>query len=251
MKKWHEEDDFWVKFAPVMFHQKRLEQTKEQVDNILSLLRIRPGASVLDLCCGPGGHSLELARRGFSVTGVDRTKTYLETARTQAKREKLKVKFVQEDMREFSKPRAFNAAINLFTSFGNFEDIEDDKKVLGNIYRSLKSKGIFLIDTMGKEVLARIFQERDWYEVDGNVMFEERRVFKDWSWIESHWILMKGGKKEEYTVSHRLYSATELSALLKECGFESVKVYGDLAGAPYDHMAKRLVLVAYKGKKKS
>lgn len=251
MKAWHEGDSFWLKWAPVLFHQKRLERTKEEVDNILSLLKISPPASVLDLCCGPGRHCLELARRGFSVTGVDKTKTYLSKARNLAKKENLKAEFVQQDMRKFCRPDTFDAAINLFTSFGYFEKIEDDKKVLRNVYRSLKRGGIFLMETMGKEILARIFRERDWYEIDGNIWLEERRVLKDWTWVESRWILIKGNKKLEHTISLRLYSAAELRALLKESGFGSVSVYGDLVGAPYDHQAKRLILVARKGKHKT
>jgi SAM-dependent methyltransferase len=248
MKPWHEEDSFWIKFAPVLFHQKRLEKTKEEVDNILSLLKIKPDASVLDLCCGPGRHSLELARMGFSVTGVDRTKIYLEKARKLAKKENLKAEFIQKDMRKFHKSNTFDVCINLFTSFGYFKEAKDDKKVLKNVFRSLKKKGVFLIDTMGKEVLARIFRERDWYEINGNIMLEERKVCQDWSWIQSRWILIKNGKKVEHQISLRLYSAAEFSSLLKECGFNSIDVYGDLVGAPYDHTAKRLVLVAHKGK---
>ncbi len=250
MKPWHEEDSFWMKFAPVMFHQKRLEKTKDEVDNILSLLKISSPASILDLCCGPGRHSLELARLGFKVTGVDRTKSYLDKARKQAQKENLKCQFIQKDMRSFCQPDAFDAAINLFTSFGYFDDPRDDEKVLKNVFRSLKNDGIFLMDTMGKEVLARIFRERDWYEIDGNIVLEERRVFKDWSWIESRWILIKGGKKQEHKILLRLYSATELSTLLEQIGFKQIEVYGDLAGAPYDHTARRLVAVAHKDKKR-
>ena len=84
--------------------------------NIVSLLKIDPGASILDLCCGPGRHSLELSRRGFSLTGVDRTKSYLEKARKQAETEGLKVEFIQEDMRSFCKSNTFDVVINLFTS---------------------------------------------------------------------------------------------------------------------------------------
>jgi len=220
------------------------------VTNIISLLKIDPGVSVLDLCCGPGRHSLELARNGFSIIGVDRTQTYLETARKQAEIEGLKVEFIQEDMRSFCKPNAFDVVINLFTSFGYFEDIKDDKQVITNVYRSLKNKGVFLIDIMGKEVLARVFCERNWHEVDNNIVLEERKICKNWSWIDNRWILIKDGKKEEYKISHRIYSAVELIALLNECGFNLIDVYGDLTGEPYDHTAKRLILVAHKGKDK-
>jgi len=248
MKPWHEEDSFWMKFAPVMFHQKRMEKTNEEVDSILSLMKISPPASVLDLCCGPGRHSLELTRRGFSVTGVDRTKTYLEKARKLAKKENLNLELVQKDMRKFCKPDTFNAAINLFTSFGFFDDPKEDEKVLKNVFRSLKNRGVFLLDTMGKEILARIFRERDWYEIDGNMMLEDRKILRNWSLVESRWILLKDGKRDECTISLRLYSAVELRDLLEKIGFRRIEVYGDLAGAPYDHTSKRLVLVAHKGK---
>jgi len=187
MKAWHEQDNFWAKWAPILFPKQRWENTQEEVTNIVSLLKINPGASVLDLCCGPGRHSLELARRGFFATGVDRTKSYLEKARKQAETEGLKIEFIQEDMRSFC----------------------------NNVYRSLKNKGIFLIDIMGKEVLARVFCERNWQEVDNNIVLEERKICKNWSWIDNRWILIKDGKKEEYKMSHRIYSAVELTALLE------------------------------------
>jgi len=250
MKAWYEEDSFWEKWAPVLFHEERWEKTPEEVTNIISLLKINPGASVLDLCCGPGRHSLELARRGFSVVGVDRTQAYLEKARKQAKVERLKAKFIQEDMRSFCRPNTFDVVVNLFSSFGYFEDIKDDKQVITNVYRSLKNKGVFLIETMGKEVLARIFCERDWRRVNDIIVLQERKVCRNWSWIENRWIMIKDGKMEECKISHRLYSAVELTALLNECGFNAVDVYGDLTGAPYDYTAKRLVIIAYKGEGK-
>jgi SAM-dependent methyltransferase len=248
MKVWYEQDAFWTKWAPVMFHERRWEKAQEEVANITSLLKASPGASVLDLCCGPGRHSLQLARTGFSVTGVDGTRTYLQKARKQAETEGLKIEFVQDDMRSFCRPGGFDFAINLFTSFGYFEDVNDDRRVAANIYRSLKEKGVFLIDIMGKEVLARIFRERDWYELDDTMVLEERKVCANWGWMEGRWLMIKDGKMDEFRVSHRLYSAAELAALLSDCGFDAIAVYGDLTGAPYDHTAKRLILVAHKGK---
>ncbi len=248
MNAWHEQDPFWMKWAPVMFHERRWEKAQEEVANIISLLNISETASVLDLCCGPGRHSLQLARQGFSVTAVDRTKMYLERARKQAETEGLKIEFIQDDMRRFCRPGSFDVAINLFTSFGYFEDMNEDRQVAANVYRSLKEKGVFLIDIMGKEVLARIFRERDWYELDNIMVLEERKVCANWSWIENRWLMIKDGEMEEWKVSHRLYSAAELAALLNDCGFKAIDVYGDLSGTPYDHTAKRLVLVAHKGK---
>ena len=93
-KTWHEEDAFWETVCPILFNQQRLSDTPEEVDGILSLLGISSGAHVLDLCCGVGRHSLELARRGFNVVGVDRTKPYLEKASVQAGAEGLNVELL-------------------------------------------------------------------------------------------------------------------------------------------------------------
>lgn len=247
MKTWYEEDAFWETWEAFMFSQERWENAPEEVTHLISLLKISPGAKVLDLCCGPGRHLLEFARRGFSVVGVDRTKIYLEKARKQAQAEGLEVEFVQKDMRHFRRAKSFDAVLNLFTSFGFFEDEKDDQLVIKNVASSLRDGGSFVIDIIGKEILARIFRERDWHETDGGIMLEERKVKKDWSWMENRWILIKDGKIKESCLSLRPYSASELIALLKANGFDSVQVFGNLAGDPYDHNAKRLVAVARKG----
>ena len=245
-RPWHEDNAFWETWGQTMFGRQRLAATTAEVDSIISLLGIKPDDSVLDLCCGVGRHALELARRGFEVTGVDRTRQYLEQASRQADEEGLKVEFIEADMREFSRPAAFGAVINIFTSFGYFEDPEDDRRVIRNMCSSLKPGGRFLIDMHGKESLARIFRERDWTEVDGGIWLQERRVTKNWSWMEGHWILLKGNERTEGKISHRLYSATEIMALMVECDFSSVEAYGTLDGGLYDHTARRLVVVGRK-----
>ena len=150
-------------------------------------------------------------------------------------------------MRTFCRPDAFDGAINLYTSFGYFENAEDDRRVLTNAHRSLRDNGAFVIDMVGKEMVAAGFQERDWHEVDGTVLLEERKLGKDGSWMDNRWTVLDGGSRKEFHVTHRLYSAAEITSLLTECGFAAVDVYGDFSGAPYDHDADRLVVVAHKG----
>ena len=243
---WHEDNDFWETCAPILFTQQRRLNAAGEIEQLVTLLKIKPGAHILDLCCGVGRHSLELARRGFTVTGVDRTNLYLDEAARLAEDEKLKVEFVQDDMRAFLRPEAFDAIINLFTSFGYFEKPKDDRQVIENVYRSLKPGGIFLIDIMGKEVLARIFQERVWSEQDGTLILQEHNITNNWSWIENRWIIIKDDKRTEFKITHRVYSATELASLLTGCGFRQAEAFGDLSGSPYDHTARRLVIVAHK-----
>jgi len=217
-----------------------------EIDRTTALLGVEPGAAILDMCCGPGRHSLELARRGYRVTGVDRTAAYLEQARQQAQEEGLTLELVENDMRHFYRPNSFDGAMLMYTSFGYFEDPTENLQVIANVYRSLKGRGALIMDMMGKEVLARVFRERDWDEVDDAIILQQRKGSKNWSWLENRWIALEDQQRYEIEVSHWIYSATELSDMLKECGFSSVDVYGDLEGAPYDHTAKRLVAVARK-----
>ncbi|MCK4460277.1 MAG: class I SAM-dependent methyltransferase [candidate division Zixibacteria bacterium] len=244
-RPWHEQDEFWRDTQSLMFSEERLSKTPEEIDRVVSLLELHPGMLILDMCCGVGRHSLELARRGYKVTGVDRTRSYLDTARQAAEAEGLEIEFLLSDIREFSRPESFDVTINMFTSFGYFEDPLDDGKVVSNLYESLKPGGQLLIEMMGKEVLARIFCERDWFEMDdGTLILEERKVTRDWSWMENRRIALKGNQRQEYRFAHRPYSATELTGLLLECGFSTAQAYGGIDGSPYDHQAKRLAVVA-------
>ncbi len=245
-QSWYEQEDLWATFAPAIFTSERILSAGQEAGQIVSLLKLQPGANVCDLCCGLGRHSLELARMGYCVTGVDRTALYIEQAGKKAGEQELNIRFVQEDMRSFCEPNAFDAVINVFTSFGYFEDPADDKQVIENIYKSLKDGGNFLIDIMGKEVLARIFQEKRWREEDGLIILEEAKVSEDWSSIDSRWIIITDGRRDECRFTLRLYSAAELGELLKICGFGKVEVCGDLSGSPYDQTAKRLVVLAHK-----
>jgi len=244
---WYETDEFWSDTESLLFTEQRITNAGEEIDKIMELVELPPGAELLDLCCGVGRHSLEFARRGYRVTGVDRTERYLERATDNAKAESLDVEFVHQDMREFCRPEAFDAAVNMFTSFGYFEDQRDDRKVASNLCLSLRAGGVLLMEMIGKEVIARVFQERDWHEMDdGTIVLEERKVTRDWGWMEARWIMFKEGKRFEQRFCHRPYAATELTSLLLDCGFSSAQAYGGLDGSPYDNKAKRLVVVARK-----
>src|SRR5262245_48037107 len=116
-EEWYANERFWETFYPYLFTPQRWERTIGEVENVLALAQ--PGGKrVLDLCCGPGRHSLELARRGFQVTGVDCSPSLLVRAREASAKENLAIEWVQDDMRRFTRPNAFDLALNLFTSFG-------------------------------------------------------------------------------------------------------------------------------------
>ena len=245
-ESWHSQDAFWELFEPVLVTQPRQSSTWQQVDKIEKLLQIEERAKILDLCCGKGRHSLEFSRRAFDVIGVDRTATYIEKARLEAERLNLNATFIQGDMREYRVPNNFDVIVNMFGSFGYFENPDDDRKVVTNMCQSLRAGGQFLIETAGKEIVARDFQERDWSEQGDLLILSERKVSQHWGRIETRWIVIQGTKRVEHRVSVRSYSAVELSSLLFDCGFSKVQVYGNLDGLEYDQRAQRLVVVGRK-----
>jgi len=243
---WHDQDKFWLLFEPFLFTKDRQSSAKEEVENVVKLLKIRKNDRILDLCCGIGRHSLELSRRDFDVVGVDRTSQFIKKAKQKAAQKNLKSKFVVSDMREYCLPDSFNVVINMFGSFGYFENTNDDRKVVKNMYTSLCSGGRFIIETMGKEILAKEFREKDWSE-DGDILvLSERKPSHNWSRMNTRWIVIKDNKRVEHTVSLHSYSAEELSSLFYEGGFSKVEVFGDLEGIEYDQHAKRLVVIGHK-----
>ena len=249
MSAWFDDDALWDSLEGFLFSQFRsVESAVREAEQILALVHPPERAAVLDLCCGPGRNALEFSRRGFQVTGVDRTIRYIEKARAAARHEGLTAEFIVEDMRRFRRPAAFALALNLFSSFGYFTDAEENLQVLRNLHASLIAGGTVLLEMAGKEPLARDFQPRTWHrhaERD-EYLLEERIVREGWSLIENNWIWVRGPEQKVFTWTIRLYSGAELMGLLYKAGFSVVQLYGSLAGSPYDQNAQRLVAVAIK-----
>ncbi|HXA83474.1 MAG TPA: class I SAM-dependent methyltransferase [Candidatus Dormibacteraeota bacterium] len=244
--EWFENEDFWRDFYPFMFSAERFAATPDEVGRIIALTQCGSG-SVLDLCCGPGRHSVEFARRGFQVTGVDRSPFLLERAREHAAKSGASIEWVKEDMRNFVRPARFDLACSLFTSFGHFEDEQDDLLVLRNFHQSLKENGVLIIEVLGKERLARVWKDTMCTELqDGSLIFQRPQIRDDWTRIRSEWTLVKDGRSRSFTFEHTIYSGRELKDRLLSCGFKQIQLFGDQQGSPYGLDALRLIAVARK-----
>ena len=244
--EWFEDEDFWRELYPYMFPPDRIAAAADQVAQFLALTKVEGGA-VLDLCCGPGRHSVEFARLGLNVTGVDRTPFLLDRARERAQAAGVKVEWVLDDMRNFRRPAAFDLACSLFTSFGYFENPDEDLLVLRNVHASLKPGGVFVLETLGKERLARVLLKSICEDFpDGAVLLQRPQVRDDWSRVSNEWTLLKDGRYRTFRFEHTIYSGRELKERLISSGFADVKLFGDPQGGPYGPDALRLVAVARK-----
>ncbi|MDR2096234.1 MAG: class I SAM-dependent methyltransferase [Treponema sp.] len=267
-QEWFNDESFWNYYAPIMFDDAHWAEVPAVADGLTRLARLKlygasparpregaqasdcvqaPGPRILDLCCGMGRISLELARRGFAVTGVDITRSFLEAARDDSGYEKLNTEFILEDARSFKRPLYFDTAVNLYISFGYFENPDDDFLVLRNVCESLKPGGAFIIETLGKEIAVRDFTQGEWFERSGYTVLTEYHAVDSWAGLHNRWILIKGGERIERTFTQRLYAASELRALLLKAGFASVELYGGWDESPYDQNAAQLIAVGRKG----
>jgi len=245
MTGWYADERFWKAFYTFLFGEKRFEDARTQVEPLVDLLELTGGESILDLCCGPGRFTVPLALRGFAMTGVDRSPFLLGKAREHAARQSADVEWVLQDIREFSRPGAFDAILNLFTSFGYFEDEQDDLAVLRNMHASLRPGGRLLMDLSSKEWVARVFQPVHAEEVeDGSILVERHRIEDGWERIVNEWILIRGDVVERFHFTHRLYSGRELGDRLRAAGFADIRLMGGPDGRPFDHEAERLVVLA-------
>jgi SAM-dependent methyltransferase len=246
MAEWFEDESFWIETFPTMFPDTRFLVAEEQVTKALALAEIPQGA-VLDLCCGPGRHSVVLAKLGFQVTAVDRTSYLLSIARERAARRNVEIEFVLEDMRHFVRPEAFDLVLNMFTSFGYFDQKDEDLQVLRNIHESLKPGGVFLIDVISKEFLAKNFQATSSVKgPDGVLVVERREICDDWTRIRNEWILIKDQTAKQFKFSHTIYSGQELRSLMQRAGFDLISLFGDLDGNEYGINATRLIAMGRK-----
>ena len=257
--EWFIDEDFWKRFAPIIFNEKRRAEVPLVADSLIRLSGLnlnenegKPGKPprVLDLCCGYGRITQELARRGFCATGVDITAGYLETARKNADREKLAIKYIHEDVRNFKRKNAFCLTVNLYNSLGYSKNPSDDLLVLKNAHYSLVEGGTLIVDVLGKEIAVREFVETQWYEYAGYTVLTEYTPIDSWTSVSSRWILIKNNKRWEKLFVQRLYAASEFRNMLYAAGFSSVELYGGWdEECPYDLKSRNLIAVAKKGAK--
>jgi len=223
------------------------------VEWIVGAAALDAGARVLDAPCGFGRHSVEFARRGFPVTGVDFSETELDRARKAATEAGVPVRLVCQDIRDMEFPGEFDLAVNLFSSIGYFSD-DEDRLVIDRFWRALKPGGVFVLDTRNRDQLVRSLPPEERKRVNGGTLRIENEFDPATSrWRARWWRIKRASAKSRESAAEligeseiRLYSAHELSAMLRPERWGHVELYGGLDGTPFSLDAPRLVLVARK-----
>jgi SAM-dependent methyltransferase len=220
---------------------------EEEVGMIVDLLPISGGAAVVDLGCGRGRHAIPLSRRGFRVTGVDLSEKMLRLARERATREDAAVEWVREDMRAFRRPGAFDACLSLFTSFGYFDD-EENQRVLDNVAHSLRPEGTLLLDLRNAQ--KGLAGDQD-LEATVTVPAGELHLLVRFDQVTKratarHELTRPDGIRISSSFDVRLYSEEELARMILRAGMRIRAVHGSLDGGAFTPGAERMVVIARK-----
>ena len=204
------------------------EWTAKTVAFLVEQLGLHAGSRVLDVACGRGRVAIPLAQHGCRVTGIDLSPRSLQGAREAADAAGVDLELVHLDMRELDFEEQFDAAINLFTSFGYFEDERDDRRVLAAIAQSLVPGGVFLIDHLNTIALMERFRARDWREFEDGTLFLEARNYDQLRGRhEATWTFVRpDGSRSELKHSFRGYTPAEFRALLEDAGLEIDGAWG-------------------------
>jgi SAM-dependent methyltransferase len=240
-------DDYLRVHEPYLFP----ERTKQELIGMLTLLGsaeppLPEGGALLDLCCGQGRHSIPLAALGYRVTGLDLSKTLLSHARTSARQNGVAVNWVQSDMRRIPARDEFDAAINIFNTFGYLESEDEDRAALEEVRRALKPGGLFLLETVGRDTVVRHYMpaavDR---HADGLLVAQEQAFDQRTSHLEVRLTLIEPeGARREYEQSIRIYTPIELVRLFEQAGLRVEGVFGGLDGSDLTLDSLRLVILA-------
>lgn len=222
------------------------EWSDRQTNFLVEKLELETGERVLDLACGHGRVALPLAERGFNVTGVDLSPRSLELARAAADAQGLDVDFVQSDMREIDFDGEFDAAYNVYTSFGYFEEEAENQRALHAVSRALRPGGRFLIDVLNPTGLAARYQTRMWDELDSGAMFLQQHEFDVIGGRnKAVWTFVRGdGSRSELVHSVRVYAPWELAGMLQAAGLTVSGSWGNFEGDELELSSRRLILRA-------
>jgi len=219
--------DFWRRVMPP-------ETTRAEAEFLMRTLQVQPRARLLDVPCGDGRLSLELARRGYRMTGVDISWDFLQAAREGSRREGLEIEWRLSEMRELPWQSRFDGALCAGSSFGFLGD-GGDAAFLDSVARTLKPGARFVIDAVkAAEVVLTQFRPSHEMEV-GDIHFAAENSYDPaCGWMDSRYTITRhGSESETRQAAHRIYTYREVVRMLEAAGFQDVRGIGSLDGEPF------------------
>ena len=220
------------------------EDNRTETAWIEKQLQVSPPAKLLDVPCGDGRLALELAARGFEMTGVDLSREFLAAARKTAEERALAAKFEQRDMRDLDWKAEYDGAFTFGNSFGYLGD-QGDGEFLAAVGRALKPGARFVMDTKCAEmVFPRFNAATQRYQFGGITTEMQDRYDPARGRVDTNYTFSREGESESKWASERLYTFRELRIMLESAGFTQVEGFGSLALEPLLIGSPRLYVIA-------
>lgn len=240
-KEWFAEW-FDTSYYHTLYKNRNDEEAEQFISKLLAFLNLKENAYVLDLACGKGRHSVTLNKHGLSVLGVDLAPNSIQEARQS---QQPGLSFDVHDMRDVIEGESFDAIFNLFTSFGYFDDLNDNVRVVQSIYTMLNENGIVVIDFMNaSKVIANLVVEEE-KEIDG-IHFTIERIY-DGHHIFKHIKFNDAGNDYHFTERVQALKKDDFYDLLKENKFDIIRTFGDFSLNDFDEKTSdRLIIIARK-----
>lgn len=235
----HEADWFeeWFGEDYLRTYQHRDENEAERmIDLIASHVNDSAVKRVLDLACGAGRHSKLLCERWWTV-GLDLSAALLKVAR----RESPDAPYIRADMRELPfADETFDLVVNLFTSFGYFEEDAEHVRVLRCVRAAMRSGGVLVIDFFNARQIEADLVPYDERTENGITIEQRRAITADGRFVEKKITLPEKGR--EYVERVRLFTASDLSEMVESAGFKVVALVGDYSGARWTEESPRAIV---------
>lgn len=220
---------FWPAVGPAITGL--YARTPVETRFLIRVLGLRRGDRVLDVPCGFGRHSLELARRGISALGVDLNPRFISEASSRARLEGLPAEFQVGDMRRLRFRARFDAAINLFSSLGYYGE-GADLAFLRALYRALRPGGRVLLHVVNRDFIIHHLAPRMRYRA-GPVTVRETRSFDlTTSVVTTQWEARQGRRRWTGTLGLRVYASHELVRMLEAAGLRVTGAWADFGRQP-------------------
>ncbi len=243
MKEWFE-SWFDTPYYHILYKNRDHSEAELFIRNLFGELNTSVGSKVLDLACGKGRHAIFVNSLGYDTTGVDLSQESIEKAKLSASDS---LHFFQHDMREPIQNTKFDLVLNLFTSFGYFEDKSHNEKMLTSIHTYLEDNGRLVIDFFNAEKVLSELVVSENKSIDG-ILFEISKTVENGAIVKDIRFEDEG---EEFHFQERVQalSISDFEVMLERTNFEIEASYGSYDLTDYNSDSERLIIVAKKVKK--
>ncbi|MBN2571548.1 MAG: class I SAM-dependent methyltransferase [Ignavibacteriales bacterium] len=221
------------------------KDAKDLVDLILRNISIPNNSKILDSSCGAGRHSILLAKKGYSVTAFDLSKKLLKVARQKAKEQNVKINFLNADIRNIYFKTKFELILNLFTSFGYFDNDDENFAFIKKSYELLNPNGYLILDYFNTEYLKKNIKQETHKKVQDIEIIELREIIADRIFKRIK-IYRQDRLFKEFYESVKLYSYDILKQVFKSVGYREYLKFGDYSCNPYNSNSERLIILFQK-----